>query len=132
MSEEQKRNQKEFNIDELIRDDKEKTFEVDEIEYSIVELSVQDEIDNVKLYTDKNGKVSGQLAKILQLTQMKKIPYTKNHIQKMLGIEKEWEELTIEERFNFLMKFKSEYLSALITASDKALQNYVMEEGVKN
>jgi hypothetical protein len=127
MAEEQKLSYEDFFVD-----DKEAFFTFAEQEYSIEDLTVDEEIQNVELYTDEKGKTNPQLASIFELTKLKKVPFTRESIKAKIGIDKDWVDLTLKQRMDFLKQFKSTFLSGLIASSRKATKKDVVEAEVKN
>ena len=97
MAEEQKLSYEDFFVD-----DKEAFFTFAEQEYSIEDLTVDEEIQNVELYTDEKGKTNPQLASIFELTKLKKVPFTRESIKAKIGIDKDWVDLTLKQRMDFL------------------------------
>ena len=67
---------------------------------------------------EKNVQDLGKLNQC-KLRNLVEIPYTKEHINKALGIEKEWKELNKEERWNFLRKLKPIMFSSIVKSIDR-------------
>lgn len=107
-----------FDIQSIVRDENEVYFTYEGEEYSLIPLNMKEEAMYSHLYV-VNNKVSQGLAQVLLLTKLVKVPYTKEHINTLIKKDKEWSDLSIEERFDFLTKLKTEYIVGMLTAYNK-------------
>lgn len=106
----------EFDINKYARDFNEVFFEVDGVEYSIIPLTLEEESKLSFLYKDEDKKVMQDLSKLVILTKLNKVPFTKEHINSYIKVDKDWSELSYQERFDFLKCMQSFYLIKLINA----------------
>lgn len=113
-----------FNINNYVRDLNEVFFTIDEHNYSIIPLTLEEEAKLSYLYKDEEGKVLPELSRIVILTKLNIVPYTNNDIEQVINKRKEWSELEYQDRFNFLKKMQTSYLINLINA-------YVEKSGEK-
>lgn len=118
-----------FDINNYVRDLNEVFFTLDEHNYSIIPLTLEEEARLSYLYKDEEGKVLPELSRIVILTKLNIVPYTNNDIEQVINKNKEWSELEYQDRFNFLKKMQTSYLINLINAYvDKSGEKEEREE----
>jgi len=64
----------------------------------------------------RTGVVNWSVYNRKKLENITAVPYDAAIVKKILGIEKEWKDLSIEERYNLLSKMKPGLFDKLITA----------------
>lgn len=105
-------------------------FEVQGFKFSCEEMTTGEEFDFFTFYIEPNGKTNMAKLSLCQATKLISTPFTKEIITEKIGIEKEWKDLTLFERMNFLQKLKSKILSEIMT---NVSQHYMEKEAkVKN
>ena len=76
---------------------------------------------NKYIYIDDKGKQKTDYSKLnrLKLGNLMEVPYTKEIIKKIISIDKEWKDLTLDERWDLLDKLKPGLFNKIILAMDK-------------
>lgn len=131
-----------FDISDLFINKNECHFTYMDLEFSIQDMTTYEESKYSHLYmfevvNEKTGKktkeINSTLAQIVKLTKLIKVPFTKKYIEKELGINKDWTELTIPQRFDLLTKnLKGEHIVGIFRASQEALNTKEEEKEVGN
>ena len=70
---------------------------------------------------DKDGKLKQNFAKLnkLKLNNLAAVPYTQEQIKKIIGVDKEWKDLNIDERWSFLGKLKGKVFDYILNTINK-------------
>lgn len=73
------------------------------------------------MFLDENNKPKQDFAVLnkLKLNNLLKVPYDSVLIKKVIGIEKDWSDLSIDERWSLLSKLKSRVFDKILTAIAK-------------
>lgn len=96
--------------------------------------NANDESDWLPQYVQMNqntGKAETDLKKLNQLkvNQIVEVPFCKELIKKMSSLDKEWQDMNIEEKWQVLGKLKGEELDFIIIAINKIGKR---EDDIKN
>ena len=93
-------------------------FKIDGLEFVYKPMTAGEELDRLDEYTkiDDRGRPIQDLKRIteLKLTRIIKAPFSKSFIKKLIGIDKEWEELDDNEKLQFFRKAKPNFVSKII------------------
>lgn len=116
-----------------------KSFEYEGHTFKFDLLRVDDDINNSSVYFDKENVDGKEVLKynqfkyeLLGLTKLIDPDFTQEIINKKINIDKEWKDLTIKERFNFLYSLNSIPLGQMIRLYKDALLNKPVEESLGN
>jgi len=98
-------------------------FQVNGKKFGYKPMTAGEELDRLNEYTyiDENGKPVQDLKRIseMKLGRVVEAPYTKDFIKRIIGKEKEWNELTEQERVAFFRHSKPAFFSKLIEEIQK-------------
>lgn len=92
-------------------------FEIDGKKFMFKPTIADDELDWADDYIEiVDGKPKQNLKKVTlcKLRNLKQVPYNKELINKIINIDKEWKNLSIKEREQFLGKLKSSIFDKII------------------
>lgn len=96
-----------------------KEFEVDGRKFKYKPVTAGDENDWINEYLEigEDGKTRQNIKKLneCKLRNLVEVPYTREVIQKILNIDKEWKDLGKEQRLSLLKKLNPRVFSAIIT-----------------
>ena len=70
---------------------------------------------------DPKGKMVSDLKKLnqLKLNNVIEVPYSKELIKKMVGLDKEWKDLSMNEKWRVFGKLKSKTFDKILTSINK-------------
>jgi len=100
-------------------------FEIEGRKFSYKPVTGGQENDwlNEYMSIDENGKIIQDFSKLnkCKARNLKKVPYDKETIEKIIGVSKEWEELNDDQRWSLLYKLGSMFdkLFTMINNIDK-------------
>ncbi len=104
---------------DFIKDDETRKFQVEgrEFEYKLTTAEQENNWLNEYMVV-KDGKASQDFTRLnnLKVTNLVGVPYDKETIKNVIGVEKEWKELDIDLRLRFLGKLKPSIFSGIISA----------------
>lgn len=103
--------EKDFVLEEEVE------FEIEGRKFIYKPVTAGDELKWVQEYIEViDGKAVQNYEKktICKLRNLMKVPYDKEIIQKVIGVEKEWENLSKEERSNFIKKLNPKMFDKII------------------
>ncbi len=94
-------------------------FEIEGRVFGYIPVTAGDENDWLPLYTyiDEEGKIKQNydiLNKLKVASKLVKVPYDKEDIKSIIGLEKEWKDLTIDEKWSLLRKLRPSLFDSLI------------------
>ena len=89
--------------------------------YKPVTAGQENEWINEYIVPDEEGKGVQDLAKLnkCKMRNLVGVPYTKEHIEKILGEPKEWKDLNHDQRWKLLQKINPNLFSKIILAMNK-------------
>ena len=97
-------NEEDFVNEEIVE------FEIDKKKFKYKPTTAGEENDwlNEYMVTDKEGKPKQDFSKLnkCKVDNIKSVPYDKETIMKIIGIDKEWKNLNKEEKWRLLGKLK--------------------------
>ena len=108
--------EEDFVTDEIIE------FEVDGKPFGFKPVTTADETSWSEEYIEYfDGKPKQNLDKLTQckVRNLVKVPYDKETINKIIGIDKEWTQLTKEQRWQLIGKLKPEVFNKIIRKINK-------------
>jgi len=129
-----------FDMSKYKRDEDVHDFTHEGEQYSIKPLTMEESAVYNYLYkipyVDEFGqdkiKTSYELIVLLKLSKMIITPFTAEGIKDFIGIEQEWTDLSIPQRFKLLQKFEDSFIIDLYESSQKNSVEELNEEAVKN
>jgi hypothetical protein len=92
-------------------------FEIEGRKFAYKPVTAGDESDWIEEYMEEeNGKYKQNLSKLneCKTRNLVKVPYDKETINKMIQVDKEWKDLSKEQRWNLLKKLKPAMFSKII------------------
>lgn len=123
---------------QYIAEVKEKAFKIDDMEFSIESITLGDECDWFNYYIDSNGKENIAKLSLCKATKLKKTPFTQEWISTALRsiynkeCNKEWSDLSFDERLDFLRTLESGFASKLFTTINSIDYDNTEQEAIKN
>ena len=114
-------------------------YEEDFVNEELVELNIPDRIGfkykpttageendwlNEYMIQDANGKLVQDFSKLnrLKIRNLKEVPYKKEDILKVIGLDKEWSELDDKKKWLFISKLKIKVFDQIIKGMNKVDQ----------
>lgn len=109
----------------------EKVFYIDNLEFSYIPVTAGEENEWLNEYIiykntiDENGQnkliTTTDHSKLnkLKLSKLKKTPYTREVIKKIINIDKDWNELNTDQKWNLLSKLKPKIFDEIIKNINK-------------
>jgi len=103
----------------------ERYFKIEEMDFSIKKLSTEEEVEGFNYYTELNGAVNIAKLTLFKLTNLITTPFTKEWIKTLFKQvydevkEKEWSELSRDDKLRFLKGLNSDFLSSLMIQANK-------------
>ena len=98
-------------------------FEINGRVFGYMPVTAGDENDWLPQYTYvDNGKIKQDFSVLNKLKiagKLAKVPYDKEDIKSIIGVEKEWNELTLEQKWSLLRKLKPELFDRIVTEINK-------------
>jgi len=88
-------------------------------EFSYKPTTGGDELLWIDEYLSADGKTDRGKLNRCKMLNIKKIPYPKELIKQIIGIDKEWDKLSQNERWTFLNKLSPEMVGEIITEINK-------------
>ena len=93
-------------------------FEIEKRKFKYKPVTAGEENDWLNEYIgyDKEGKMVQQMSKLneCKVRNLIEVPYDKEAIKKMLGIDKEWSQLNKDQRWLLLKKLKPQVFNKII------------------
>lgn len=120
-----------FNINNVIRSRSEVFFTFEGIEYSLIPSDIDTDVQYGYLFRDENLQVIPDYSYVYALTHLNKVPFTKEDIKKVIGVNGEWRDLEIPVRFDFIKKLEPRYYKNLYVQYEKVKYGGLTEE-IKN
>ena len=98
-------------------------FEINGRIFGYIPVTAGDENDWLPQYTYvENGKIKQDFSVLNKLKiagKLAKVPYDKEDIKSIIGVEKEWNELTLEQKWSLLRKLKPELFDKIVSEINK-------------
>ena len=98
-------------------------FEINGRIFGYIPVTAGDENDWLPQYAYvENGKIKQDFSILNKLKiagKLAKVPYDKEDIKSIIGVEKEWNELTLEQKWSLLRKLKPELFDKIVSEINK-------------